>query len=284
MIYHMFGCVPLRNNAAKKNIVFDQVLSEGQQLCRKICLHRRNVRLQFLILLRDEDYHKCIFSYKDFITYRKNKFPGDLIIENFDDCHQLPYFIQDPPIPRQLYIMLPKEKIFVASDTFTESYIRSKMRELIQIFVKLNAKSIKFMRYDTQKETSNIGFDAGITIPQAKVSQGTRVEKEDSNFSGFQYEMRFDENTTPFEIDHFMSDDFYYLKQEPSWQDIISRRIDYKMMYDKYTFRNTERRLLKDKFINKMKVIELSLDYDWEKYKEFVIDYEIEYHDNLIKY
>lgn len=277
----MFGCYRDGTMPVSKKMCLDESLTEIQVIMNDLRTRRRNQRLLFLILLREEDYRKCLFSYKDVITYRKHNFPGDLIVEKYEDCHQLPYSIQDPPIPRQLYIMLPKEKIFVASEIFTESYIRSKMRELLQIFVKLNAKSVKFMQYDSQKESSNIGLDACVSVPQAQISQGTRVEKEDSQFSGFQYEMKFNENTSEFDPKIFSSDEYYYLQQESNWQDMIRRRLDYNMTYDKYTYKNTERKLLKSKFVNKMKVIDLSADYDWEKYKQFVIDYEIEYYPDM---
>jgi len=282
----MFGCY---YNDSSKSIqkeefeVFDSVLTEGQALIKNLSFLRENVRLKFLILLPNEDYKKCIFSYKDIIMYRKKHFPGDLIIEKYAQCHNLPYIIQDPPMPRQLYIMLPKEKLFVASEIFTGCYIRSKMRELIQIFVKLNAKCVKFKHYDSQKESKSICMDVGTNMPNAKLSQGINLRNEHDKITTIQYEMKFDANTNPFTTNHFLSDTYYYLKHEPSWQDIIVRRLDYKMTYDKYTFKNTERQLLKHKFITNMKALNLSLDYDWEKFQDFCIEYEIEYYPDITR-
>lgn len=268
----------------KEDQVDNPICTDGQLLTNELIRIRRNARLQFLILLRDVDYKKCIYSFRDILWYKKNNFPGDLILENFDDCHQLPYYIQEPIMPRQLYVMLPKEKMFVPSDVFTEMYIRSKMRELIQIFIKLNAKTIKFTRYDSQSEISNIALDATLSIPKATLSNVTNIENEDKTLTGTEYVMKFSENIEPFSMKDFLNvDNYHYLSQQSDWQYMIKRRIDYGMTYYKYIYKNNERKLLKRKFVSKLKVIDLAAEYDWEKYKEFTIDYEIEFYPELTK-
>ena len=276
----MFGCSSSR---VKSNVIFEIVLTKGQKLSQELGLYKRNQRLQFLILLRDEDFKKCLFSYRDILAYRKNNFPGDLIIERFEDCEQLPYRIQEPVMPRQLYIMLPKEKFFIPSDIFTESYIRSKMRELIQIFVKLNAKSVKISYSDRAKEQQGLQLHSALRIPNTNMVEiSEAVEQENQVLRTTKYEMKFKENQEPFQVEDFLnSDNFYYLKQEDSWQYMIQRRIDYRMTYDKYTYQNSERKLLKNKFVSKLEMIDLTADYDWEKFKEFQMNYEIDYYPNL---
>jgi len=276
----MFGCA---SSKVKNNVIFEMVLTEGQKLSQELGLCKRNQRLQFLILLRDEDFRKCLFSYRDILAYRKNNFPGDLIIERFEDCEQLPYRIQEPVMPRQLYIMLPKEKLFIPSDIFTESYIRSKMRELIQIFVKLNAKSVKISYSDRTKEQQGLQLHSALRMQNANMVEiSEAIEQENQMFKTTKYEMKFKENRELFQIEDFLnSDNYYYLKQEDSWQYIIQRRIDYRMTYDKYTYQNSERKLLKNKFVSKLKLIDLTADYDWEKFKEFQMNYEIDYYPSL---
>lgn len=268
----------------KEDEVENPLYTDGQYLSIELMRTRRNSRLQFLILLRDVDYKKCIFSFRDILWYKKNHFPGDLILENFDDCHQLPYFIEEPILPRQLYVMLPKEKMFVPSDVFTEMYIRSKMRELLHIFTKLNAKVVKFTRYNSESELSNIALDASLSFPNGNVQEVAKVINEDKSLIGTEYVMRFKENQEPFSIKDFLNvDSYHYLRQEPDWQYIIKRRVDYGMTYHKYSYTNNERKLLKRKFVSKMKVLDLGAEYDWEKYKELTIDYEIEFYPALSK-
>ena len=279
----MFDCISKESTISSiDRSIFEPFTPSGEKLSQTLQSKRRNTRLQFLILLRDIDFHKCLFSYRDIISYRRNYFPGDLIIEKYEDCHQIPYYIQNPPMPRQLYIMLPKEKIFVPSHLFTECYIKSKIRELIQIFVKLNARKIKYFQYDSQSEINHLGVESASTIPHARLSNVNRVDHEDSKFSGFQHEIELHTNKTPFKIDDFLNTDlYYYLGQETGWQDLIRRRVDYNMTYSRYTYVNNESKLLKGKFVSKLKLLDLAADYDWEKYNEFVIEYEIDYYPSV---
>lgn len=276
----MFRCT---SSQIENNEDFETIMTDGKKLYKELALHKRNQRLQFLILLRDDDFQKCLFSYRDMLAYRKNNFPGDLIIERFDDCEQLPYRIQEPVMPRQLYIMLPKEKLYIPSDIFTESYIRSKMRELIQIFVKLNAKSVLFSYSDMADEKQGLQLHSYLRMPNTSMVEiSERFERETQSIIATKYEMKFKENKEPFRLQDFLnSDNYYYLKQEDSWQYMIQRRIDYRMTYDKYTYQNRERKLLKNKFVTKLKLIDLTADYDWEKFKEFQMNYEIEYYPKL---
>lgn len=238
----------------------------------------KNCRLRFLLLLPEEDYQKCLFfSRKDWIWARKSKFPGKLIIERFEDVSSLPYIIEGVPMPRQLYIMLPKEKLFIHSNQFTTRYIESKLNELKQLFVLLKARSIKFSSNRMQKDQSTIG--SGITLPIEGIVSETQVNKMDLVANERVSEMHFTESNTEISIeDKLMETDFYYLSREFHWQDIISRRIENHLVYDKYVYKNHEMNLFQAKTQNQLKKMGLNIEYDWEKMKHLEIHYEIEYY------
>jgi hypothetical protein len=244
-----------------------------QECLDNMCTHNRNSRLRFLILLPESDYKKWFYSYKDVLVYYKSNFPGILDIEHFEESDQLPYTIEEPVMPRQLYIMLPKERIYVPSDSFTSRYIRSKMRELVQIFVALRATSIKYIRYDSDDTRNTINADLG--VPIESVSSGVQYENVETKKRGILYEIRLNPPNEPINMD--ILSQFYYLKREPSWKDMILRRMDGGVVYDKYTYWNREMKLLRNKFVQKLKCINLSVDYDWEKMHNFMVDYEVTY-------
>lgn len=275
-------------SGVKKEKTFDPIIevkaTDGQDIIRKLQDTRRNTVLRFLILLRESDYQKCFYSYRDFLWYKRNNFKGELTIEKYEDCIHLPYNIREPCVPRQLYIMLPKERIFIPSDGFTETYIRSKMRELIQIFIKLNAKTVKMTYYDANTATNNIKIDASLSTPTVQLSETSEIINEDKTVKGYKFEMRFEPNTEPFNVNDFMNDQlYYYLRQESGWQYMIQRRVDYNMTYDKYTYMSNERKLLKGKFVSKLKILDMEAEYDWSKYKDLMVDYEIDYYPYLVK-
>jgi hypothetical protein len=247
-----------------------------------------NYRLRFLILLPASDYEKYLFfSYKDVLWYNRSRFPGLLTIEKFEDADQLPYNIEEPVMPRQLYIMLPKERMYVPSDCFTGRYIRSKMRELVQIFIALRATSIKYVRYDSEKisKTTHVDF----SLSDFSQSEGVQLKSVDTKRTGVQYEIRLkkpkeeddeeeeDEEEEKVDINIFSHSSFYYLKREPAWIDMVSRRIEGGVIYDKYTYWNKEMKLLKGKFIQQLKCLDLSVEYDWKNYNDFMVDYEVSY-------
>lgn len=252
--------------------------SKAQMDLDYICNHCRNTKLRFLILLPDSDYRKWFYSYKDLLWYRRGMFPGKLILERFEEIEDLPYVIDGPVMPRQVYIMLPKEKIYVPSDQFTEKYIRSKMRELVQIFVALRAKSIKYTRYDSVEEGSKLVADIGANVPKLFETTGIQVEHTESKKKGTQYEIQLIPVQKPIDTVIFQDhQEFYYLRREPSWRDMILRRVDGHVILDKYTYFNREVNLFTSNLSQKLQWFQLNLEYDWSKYQDFHMDYEVTY-------
>ena len=242
-----------------------------------------NCRLRFLLLLRDDDYKKCIWSRKDMICYRKSQFPGQLIIERFSEVDTIPYNIEGPPLPRKLYIMLPKEKLFIPSDNFTSRYIDSKLQELKNIFVALQAKSIKVKKIYCTEESTRIGAGVGGSSFSDRIHGDIEVDDLQSNHISITNEMTFGEPLDAVSIEDFSNESssvyrYYYLGKEFEWQNIIQRRLKDRMLSDKYTYRNTEQKLFTSKLINTLKLLDLNVEYDWKKIKNLEIHYEIEYY------
>lgn len=241
----------------------------------------KNSRLRFLILLPKEDFDKCFYSIKDVLWYRKSKFPGKLIIEPFEDVGDLPYTIEGIPMPRQLYIMLPKEKLFIQSTNFTSRYIDSKMSELKQLFVLLRAKRIKFTKNTKSQKEYHVNGQLNAVVPQLKmgeIGEGLSVSSIQFRLNEQSNEMHFDNTQTHSIEESLKKAKFYYLSREFHWQNIISRRIENHLVYDKYVYRNQEMKLFQSKFINKLKLLEIRADYDWKDLQDLEIEYEIEYY------
>jgi hypothetical protein len=239
----------------------------------------KNTRLRFLLLLPEEDYRKCIYSHKDLICARKSRFPGKLIIEKFEEVGCLPFAIEGPPMPRQLYIMLPKEKLFIRSNHFTARYIDSKMNELKQLFVLLRAKKIKFTRNMSHKKGLQINGDVKAGIPSSAITAGSGVSSMEFKLTEQSSEMHFTETKYDTSIEEVLKQtDFYFLSREFHWQNIITRRLDNHLVYDKYTYKNEEMNLFQMKFKNQLDLLGLQAEYDWEEMRNLEIEYEIEYY------
>tara|TARA_B110000114_G_scaffold106673_1_gene112092 strand:+ start:2627 stop:3577 length:951 start_codon:yes stop_codon:yes gene_type:complete len=243
---------------------------------------KRNCRLRFLLLLRDEDYKKCFWSRKDMICYRKSQFPGQLIIERFSEVDTLPYNIEGPTLPRTLYIMLPKEKLFIPSDNFTIRYIDSKLQELKNIFVTLQAKSIKVRKVYSTEDSKRIGAEGGTSFSDG-IHSVFEVDDLQLSRTSIINEMTFGEPLHNISLEYVSNNSnsgytYYYLGKEFEWQNIIQRRLKDNMLSDKYTYRNTEQKLFTSKLINTLKLLDLNIEYDWKKLMNLEIHYEIEYY------
>lgn len=252
--------------------------TDAQQFMEKISKNTRNTKLRFLIFLPDSDYRKWLFSYKDLLYYRRNQFPGKLILERFEESDGLPYTVEGPVMPRQVYIMLPKEKIYIPSNQFTERYIRSKMRELVQIFVYLRASFIKFTSYNLSEEMQSFQSDIAVEIPHVYNRSGVVHSNDESKKTGTEYEIKLIPTDKPIDLNVFdNSRDFYYLRREASWRDMILRKMDGHVILDKYTFWNKEVEIFTSKFFQRLKCFDLNIEYDWNKYNDFRVDYEVKY-------
>ena len=264
-----------------------QLLTGSSNLFQKDVIRHGNCPLRFLILLREEDYKRCFFrSRKDRIVSRKSNFPGKLTVERFSEAESLPFMIEGPPLPRTLYVMLPKEKLFIPLNRFTSRYIDSKLQELKSIFVSLRAKSIKMKKtWDSNTSVRVAGDVESILSSYGSFGSDVHVEQMDGKQVILSSEMRFDKPSTEMdmqkETDFFSNETvpyrFYYLGKEHEWQNIIQRRLKDKMIFDKYVYRNTEQKLFSGRFLSALKLLDISAEYDWKKIQHLQIEYEIEY-------
>ena len=273
----MLGCSNLKVPNVDDN---DINQTEVRKIINKINNKNNNEKLNFLILLNEQDYKKYLYifpSRKDRLNNQKYNFPGNLIIEKYENIDILNYKIEDNPIQNQLYIMLPKEKIFINSENFTSRLIDSKLEELKDIFVLLKAKSIKINKNFKTLSKENININNTANINNINIEQEINLENIENNNNNTSNEMTFLHNSNEINLNNLYNNDYYFLNKQHDWQNIIIRRIEGNLSKDKYIYHNKEIKIFKTKFVNKLKFLKLSIDYDWEKLKDLKIEYEIEY-------
>ena len=240
----------------------------------------KNEKLKFLILLNEEDFKKYLYifpSRKDVLKRQKYNFPGELIIEKYDNIDKLNYKIENNPIPNQLYIMLPKEKLFINPENFTSRLIDSKIEELKNIFMLLKANKVNINKNLKITSKEKIEINTSVNIDKIESDQKIKLENSETNINNITNIMTFLNNSNPIDLNKLEIDNYYFLNKQFDWQNIIIRRIEGDLSTDKYIYHNKEIKIFKTKFINKLKVLELSIDYDWEKFKDLKIEYEINY-------
>jgi len=260
---------------------------------------RTNIEMSFLILLMEEDYVKlpryCFKSNKDRISMSRGKFPGTLYIRHYADMNLIDlkkeFIIDGHPLPKQLYVRLPKENIYVPYENYSTKYLNSKLAELRDLFIHLKAKKIVITK--TEIVGKKIGGSANMGVSNIG-GIGAGLENETTMQNEFKEELYIDADNNPIDTSFFshaarrdsyftdannyVKPKFFYLPQEYEWEDIIERRLNNKLVQDRYTYYHSDTRLLKANLTSQLKFFDINIDMEKSEQRQLKIEYDIEYH------
>jgi hypothetical protein len=247
----------------------------------------KNKRPNYLILLRESDYKKrwylCNKSVKELIKDYEEDFDGYLHLINVksieDDDISENYPIQGIVSSHVVYIMLPKERIYVTPDIFPYKYLESQHEELKHIFALLGAKSIKWNIVDYKEEVKKL--DGKIEVNIAGEGAGLGFENINSQADLFKNsgERTFPDNKIEPDVDRILKDSsIYYLMMEDSWKEMIKRRIESNIQYDKFSYIYQSKINVKKGFDTKLKDFDIQFNYQNNMMKKCEIFYEVEYY------
>jgi len=246
-----------------------------------------NEKLHFLILLDDEDFLKntwyCNNSHKDLIMKKKKTFPGKLNIINYDDIDKpnimKDYIIESNPVPREVYIKLPKENLYVLSEKFAQKYLLSRHSELKNIFEKLGAKSIEWKMKHNNGTSDAVNLDMEVNVNQIGVMVGVDLEESSDNSNKAYSKMTFPNNKVQLDEKIFDDPSFYYLSKEYEWQNIIQSRIHSRNSEYEFFYKNTDSYNFKSDMSSKLKLLNINFGYETNKYNNLEIHYIVKYWD-----
>lgn len=247
----------------------------------------KNVRNQYLILLRNSDYKKhfylCNKSYYDLLEEYEEEFDGILHLVNVksieDEQISKKYKIHGMVYSHIVYMLLPKEKIYVLPELFPYKYMESQHEELKHIFALLGAKSIKWKIMDKKDENNEIKGKANVNV--GPLNTGLGFENSDNNSDLFKNEgMRtFPDNKIVPNIKHILNDkSIYYLMMEDSWKEIIKRRIESNIEFDKFSYLYQNKMSIQKGFEANLDKIGIQFNYQNSILKKCEIYYEITYY------
>ena len=186
--------------------------------------------LEFLVILKKSDFSKTFecLNKKNQILRTLSKLPGNVRIGKFGETG---YTIKGLKMPYVLYTKLPKENIYVTSDSWDTEYFHSQILELIQIFTALGAYEIKFDTDLEHNSEKTLKLATGLKIPNIPIklsAEITHAQEEDSDIS-FDGLIKIKSIT---QIEYSGIDDFinknklYYTKFYPDWKNIIEYKLN----------------------------------------------------------
>ena len=251
----------------------------------EIVKHKKNDMLTFLILLHQKDYQKGLIQKSTYekIISNSNLFPGNLIIINFNDFendeYKNKYFIEGNSIPKQLYLKLPKEDLFVPIGTFQEKYLNSRINELISIFSNLKPKKISVSVDKNNLKSINFNVNIGTTTPIGDVTGGIKINQESNSQLQIIKHMEFNLDSKPVDPNYFKNEyKFYYLPKEEEWMELIRKRLKHKLTSEKYIYSYKDTTKFKSSLTTKLQLLDIDVNYNEKKYDNLKIYYEVEYY------
>jgi hypothetical protein len=247
----------------------------------------KNIRNEFLILLRKSDYKKrfylCNKSYSDLLEEYEEEFDGILHLVNVksiqDKDISQKYKIHGIVYSHIVYMLLPKEKIYVLPELFPYKYMESQHEELKHIFTLLGAKSIKWKIMDKKDENSELS--SKININSGNINGGLGYESENSTSDLFKNEgvRTFPNNKIVPNIKHILNDkSIFYLMMEDSWKDAITRRIESNIEFDKFSYLYQNKISIQKGFETNLDKMGIQFNYQNSILKKCEIYYEITYY------
>ena len=279
----------LRNSFRKSiNMNLSSPMSPGKVISNiqtEIVKHKKNDLLTFLILLHQKDYQKGLLykSVYDKLISNCDLFPGNLVIINYNDFqsddYKNKYFIEGNVIPKQVYLKLPKEDLFVPIGTFQEKYLNSRINELINIFANLKPKKIIISVDKDNQDLIQINTNIGGLTPIGEINIGGEINKElNSELRIIKY-MEFNLDSKPVDPNYFKNEyKFYYLPKEEEWLELIRKRLKHKLTKEKYIYSYRDMTKFKSSLTTKLQVLDIDINYNQKKFDNFKIYYEVEYY------
>lgn len=206
------------------------------------CVFGPKCPLKFLIVFSEDEFQQksCVwwFSSKiDFLQQNARKFPGTLEIKRPSEITPSKYtFYFSTYLLNHLYVILPKEQIYVPFEMFPEFFIESQLKELETLLLYLNAENVIFRRI-----SDSVGHQTSITQTHPGVAR--YVKHMGANAQHNSVEISYDIPSYLLQIDKTLF--FYYDK----WQTLIENRITTKKCYDEYVYEYLDPCFMQDDFL-----------------------------------
>ena len=245
--------------------------------------HNKKIVYRCLIFINNYSNHS-IWSWVSILKL-SNTFPGIVLKEPNESINDLPYLIDTPVNLKKLYLMLPKEKIYTMSDTFTQKYTWSKIRELLYLFYCLRAKTMTFTYFNhfVSDENHYDMIEYQLHLYYIKIKNKTAIHDMDdpTHCEGIQYELEFHNNYRQINTSDFV-EGFYYLKHNCEWQILLYNRLAMNVVEEFYNYKNITSKLLKNKAIKSLNKNGMDIKSDWEEYCDCYVKCKVQYYDQSL--
>lgn len=268
--------------------------------------------MEFLILLKDDDYNSCPLAksfYEKTIKVGKD-LPGVLHISNLLDINsraveeesreeedkreekaekmsygrrEPKYVIKRMALPKVTYIKLPKEKLYVRADDWEFEYMKSQIQEIIMICGLLGAKKVSYDITQNVEEHKSVGanLDMGDLVSGvgfgAKLSRGSEVGSQLTGEVEFEESEDLDVSFESLEREERWGN-IHYLTRLPQWMSMVDNRIRRRVSSTEFKYSYSRELFINADLISKVRGMGITFDYGSNRLSNFSVMFQIEYY------
>jgi hypothetical protein len=162
-------------------------------------------------------------------------------------CCDRPFVIHDVVDTCSLYVMVPKEHIYVRSHQWEHEYLKSQVQELIYIFRRLGASSLRITVSQNQDSYESYGGSVKAHIQELGMGAGLSLvhEKDTTNMDSISTSIVFEpqEKSRRHDVaalatieDLLADPQIHYLSNRPAWQNFVNNRLQGQATMIHFTF------------------------------------------------
>jgi hypothetical protein len=156
-------------------------------------------------------------------------------------CCDTPFIITDVVDTTSMYVLVPKEQVYVKFHQWEHEYLKSQVQELLYIFRRLGASNLRITVSQNQSSQEAYGGSVHANLRELGVSigAGVQVTSDASNMNSIEMHMAFDSSARqtkeappslhdkiPSTVHDLIVDPaIHYLSNRPAWQNFVNNRL-----------------------------------------------------------
>lgn len=234
---------------------------------------------RFVVFL-DYSQRSQFISLSNYIYWCRKYFHGTVMIEPSENKKDIPYIIDNPINPKKIYVLLPKEKIYVMTDDFSKKMVWSKIRELVYLFYCLRASYLTISYHNSYVVNTDHyhNLESQLQLYYVNIVNKTTLYSEDDPLQceGVRYHLEFPNNYQKIDKNIFQND-FYHLHHTPEWNSLLYSRMYMNVIKDQYTYKNIVNKVMKRKLVKLLNKQNMDVQYDFDEYSDCFLKCEVYY-------
>jgi hypothetical protein len=245
--------------------------------------NRVNEFMEFLIILNDKHYKKSFLGGKSkHDKIMEQSFPGDLLVIHKDDLKKDEYKdikIDETIVIKKLYLKVHKDNIYTDAAKYQDRIIESAISEFMRIIFSLNPQSLELKISNDVNDNFKTYIKSSVNVKGVNVEAGGGGENKIESHKESTWSITFDNREETIDVNMFLDKSkFYYLPNNPKWNDLIRNRLLFGAKDCRYVYHFTNSNYISLEFISRLHVLGIDFNYNNNKYENLSLEYNIVYY------